>query len=91
MSVIVVQGAVAVACTDPTGFRERSVAAAVPQPHYILVWNFKDPIRPEYVLQAPSEVFAFQINPSMPTCVAAGCLDGRILLWDCSLLEVIPL
>eukprot|EP00884_Botryococcus_braunii_P002030 jgi/Botrbrau1/11828/Bobra.0224s0024.1 len=82
-----VSGAVAVACTDPTPFRDKLVASATPVPHYVLVWNLKDPIRPEYVLQSPSEVYVFQINPSNPMCIAAGCHDGRVLLWDCTAQE----
>jgi hypothetical protein len=77
-----------VACTDPTPFREKLVASAIPEPHFVLVWNCKDPMRPEYVLQAPAEVCAFQINAGNPMCIAAGCHDGRVLLWDCTAQEV---
>ena len=45
------KGVVAVACTEATSHAERVGQAGRPQYAYILVWNFKDPINPEYVLQ----------------------------------------
>lgn len=38
----------------------------------------QDPIHPEYVLQAPFEVFSFQYNPSNPEIIAAGCYNGQV-------------
>ena len=38
----------------------------------------QDPIHPEYVLQAPFEVFSFQYNPANPEIIAAGCYNGQV-------------
>ena len=78
----------AVACSEPLSFNERVEVAGVPKTCAILIWNFKDPIHPQYVLEAPDEVFAFQFNPVQPEIVAAGCYNGQILLWDTSAEEV---
>lgn len=48
----------------------------------VYVCLLQDPIHPEYVLQAPFEVFAFQYNPSNPEIVAGGCYNGQVVLWD---------
>lgn len=46
----------------------------------------QDPIHPEYVLQAPYEVFTFQYNPANPEIVAAGCYNGQVGLGPYGLL-----
>jgi len=76
------KGVVAVACTEALSNTERVARAGRPASAYILIWNFKDPIHPEYVLQAPFEVFAFQYNPANPEIVAGGCYNGQVVLWD---------
>jgi len=72
------KGVVAVACTEVASHSERVTKAGRPSNAYILIWNFKDPIHPEYVLQAPFEVFSFQYNPSNPDIIAAGCYNGQV-------------
>ena len=41
----------AVSCSEAISHSERVAKASRPAHAYILVWNFKDPIHPEYVLQ----------------------------------------
>jgi len=78
------KGVVAVACTEAMGHQERVTRMGRPSNAYILIWNFRDPIHPEFVLQAPNEVFAFQFNPANPDVIAAGCYNGQVVLWDLS-------
>jgi hypothetical protein len=52
------RGAVAVACTDPATHTERLARNGRLSNAYILVWNMRDPIHPEYVLESPHEVKA---------------------------------
>ena len=82
------QGMVAVACTEPLSFSERVEVAGTPKAHAVLIWNFKDPIHPEVVLESPFEVFSFQCNPAQPDAVAGGCHNGQVILWDVSVGEV---
>jgi hypothetical protein len=56
-------------------------------PAYILIWNFRDPIHPEYVLESPHEVFCFQYNPVNPDIVVGGCYNGQLIVWDTAGLE----
>lgn len=78
------KGVVAVACTEALSFADRVAKAGRPSHAYILIWNFKDPIHPEYVLQAPFEVFSFQFNPVNPEIISAGCYNGQVVMWDMS-------
>ena len=76
------KGVIAVACAEATTFSERVHKVGRPSNAYILIWNFRDPLTPEYVLQAPYEVFAFQFNPLNPDIVTAGCYNGQVVLWN---------
>lgn len=64
------KGVVAVSCTDPASHHERLNKVGRLSSAYILIWNFKDPIHPEYVLESPHEVLAFQYNPANPEIIA---------------------
>lgn len=70
------------ACAEATTYSERVHRVGRPSNAYILIWNFRDPLTPEYVLQAPYEVFAFQFNPMNPDIVTAGCYNGQVVMWN---------
>ncbi|MEW5301410.1 MAG: hypothetical protein WDW36_004270 [Sanguina aurantia] len=76
------KGVVAVATTETMTHSERVARAGRPTNAHILIWNFKDPIHPEYVLQAPFEVFSFAYNPANPELIAGGCYNGQVVVWD---------
>ncbi|NXU85438.1 WDR63 protein, partial [Xiphorhynchus elegans] len=50
----------------------------------ILFWSFFDLIRPQLVLECPEDIYCFQFNPSDPNIIAAGCINGQVVLWDIS-------
>ncbi|GBF96614.1 hypothetical protein Rsub_09360 [Raphidocelis subcapitata] len=68
------RGVVAAAVTDPASFEERLGGAGRLRDAHVLIWNFRDPIRPEAVLECPHEVTCFQPNPLAP----------NIVIWDLS-------
>lgn len=76
------RGVIAVACTDPASYNDRLAKLGRPSNAYILVWNVRDPIHPEYVLESPHEVFCFEHNPANPNIVSAGCYNGQLVVWD---------
>lgn len=77
------------ACTDPQSFNQRvDSLGSAPAPHAVLVWNFRDPIHPELVLESPYEVFCFQSNPLQPEVITGGCYNGQIIMWDTATQEV---
>lgn len=76
------RGVVAVSCTEPLSFQERVEQAGKSKRGAVLIWNFVDPIHPQYVLEAPTDVYSFAFNPVNPNLVAAGLLNGQVCLWD---------
>ncbi|CAG5111945.1 Oidioi.mRNA.OKI2018_I69.chr2.g6214.t1.cds [Oikopleura dioica] len=48
----------------------------------ILIWSFQDPIHPCILLEAPADVYCFKFNPTNPNLIAAGCINGQIVIWD---------
>ncbi|KAF8061413.1 bifunctional 3-dehydroquinate dehydratase/shikimate dehydrogenase [Scenedesmus sp. PABB004] len=76
------RGVVACACTDAAGQTERLAGAGRLSPAYVLVWSFRDPIHPQYVLESPHEIFSFQHNPANPDLVVGGAYNGQLVLWD---------
>ncbi len=88
-AVLPLQGVVAVACTDPQSFNQRVDAlGGAPASHAVLIWNFRDPIHPELILESPYEVFCFQSNPLQPEVITGGCYNGQIIMWDTASQEV---
>ena len=49
---------------------------------YILIWDFVDLIHPQLMLQSPHEILTFRFNKWNPNIVAAGCLNGQVLVWN---------
>ena len=78
------RGIVAVACTEPLSFDERIAQAGRVKTSAILIWNFKDPIHPQCVLESPSDIMCFRFNEQSPHLVAGGMYNGQVVLWDTS-------
>jgi len=81
------KGVVAVACTQPLTFDERLENAGRVHTSAILIWNFIDPIHPQFVLEAPFDVFCFAFNPKRPEIVTGGLYNGQIIFWNTSSLQ----
>eukprot|EP00003_Mantamonas_plastica_P023996 TRINITY_DN440_c1_g1_i1.p1 TRINITY_DN440_c1_g1~~TRINITY_DN440_c1_g1_i1.p1 ORF type:complete len:633 (-),score=221.70 TRINITY_DN440_c1_g1_i1:15-1913(-) len=78
---------VAVACTEKKTLERRIEDSGSVQSSYILVWNFADPIHPQYVLEAPGELSTFKINPNNPEIVVGGMMSGQVVYWELSTTE----
>jgi hypothetical protein len=63
-------------------FAERVAEFGRPTESAILIWNFRDLLHPELILESPFDVIAFDINPSDPNLVVAGCFNGQVILWE---------
>jgi WD40 repeat protein len=77
------KGVVAVACLENANFEERVAQSGKVRSSLILIWNFVDPIHPQVLLEAPSDVTALKFHPSTSILVA-GCTNGQILYYDLS-------
>ena len=60
-------------------FGRLQVAGKV-QTGYILLWNFSDPIHPQYVLEAPGDVYCFRFCPNNPDVVVGGVSSGQVIV-----------
>ncbi|EKX50168.1 hypothetical protein GUITHDRAFT_161883 [Guillardia theta CCMP2712] len=76
------KGVVAVACTDRSSLDEQVEYDGKVQVSHILIWNFKDPIHPQFVLEAPSDVHSFRFNPKNSDIIAAGLASGQVLQYN---------
>lgn len=80
------KGMLAVSPTRNLSFDQRVEVSGRAHTSYILVWDFMDLINPQIKLEAPHEMlcFRFNRNPGQHGLVAAGCLNGQVVLWDIS-------
>ncbi|XP_008404435.1 dynein axonemal intermediate chain 3 isoform X2 [Poecilia reticulata] len=74
-----INGVVAVALTKRHG-----ELAETSSPPLIVFYSFSDPSNPQFLLECPDDILAFQFSPSNPNIIVGGCLNGQILLWDIS-------
>jgi dynein intermediate chain 3, axonemal len=79
-----VQGMVAVSCVRNITFDQRSAIAGQTNNSYILVWDFRQLVRPQMIMQSPFEVLAFDFNKDKPGICAGGLISGQVGLWDIS-------
>lgn len=77
-------GLVAAAVTDPGSMTDRVSSFGRLAPAHVLIWDARDPIHPEHVLESPHEVFCFAYNPANPDLIVGGCYNGQLVVWDTS-------
>ena len=73
---------VGVSCVQRLSFEERVAIAGKIHTGFVLLWNFSDPITPQMVLEAPSDVLCFRFCPTNPDLVAGGLASGQTVVWD---------
>lgn len=76
------QGIVAVSAVRNLTFDERIPISGQTHLSYILIWDFRQLVRPLLLLQSPSEIFTFRFNPINPNIIVGGCLNGQCVIWD---------
>jgi len=76
------KGVVAVSCAQRLNFEDRVQVAGKVHTGYILLWNFSDPIHPQFVLEAPGDVYCFRFCPNNPDLVVGGISSGQVCVWD---------
>lgn len=78
------KGMIAVSPTRNLSFDERVEQSGQAHTAHILLWDFVDLIHPQIMLQSPHEMYCFRFNPcpGQQNLVAAGCLNGQVIIWD---------
>ena len=75
-------GMLAVSAVKNISFDQRIVTAGQTSLSYILVWDFRQLVKPVMLLQSQHEIFTFRFNKVTPALVAGGCMSGQVVLWD---------
>eukprot|EP01041_Mallomonas_annulata_P005133 gene5133-10260_t len=78
------QGFVAVSAVRNMSFDQRITVSGQTHTSYILLWDFRQLVRPQVLLQCPHEVFTFRFNATNPNIIVGGCITGQVVLWDIS-------
>ena len=73
---------IATANSQRQTFEEKMAASGKVQTGYVLLWSFSDPIHPQFVLEAPADVYCFRFCPSNPDVVVGGLASGQVVMWD---------
>lgn len=79
-----IKGIIATSLAEKTSFEQRvdNLSKVILTKSYIVLWSFLDPIQPQILLEAPSDLYCFKFNPTDPQFVAGGCYSGQVVLWD---------
>lgn len=48
----------------------------------VLVWSFKDFLKPRLILESPREVCTISWCPTDPNVLVGGCASGQLIIWD---------
>ena len=77
-----VKGTIATANSQRARFSERLLESGKVQTGFVLLWSFADPIHPQFVLEAPCDVFCFRFCPTQPNIIVGGLASGQVCMWD---------
>jgi hypothetical protein len=77
-----VHGLVAVSQVKSSSFDERIAVSGQTSTAYVLLWDFKQLVKPQVLMQCQYEIFAFKFNPKISGLVAGGTITGQVVLWD---------
>ena len=76
---------VAVSAVKNLSFDQRVSASGQTSISYILLWDFRQLVKPQLLMQSNHDIFTFRFNKSKQGLVAGGCITGQVLLWDISI------
>ena len=79
-----IQGMVAVSAVRNVSFDQRVSVSGQTSTSYILLWDFRQLVKPQLLMQSHHEVFTFRFNKHKQGLVAGGCITGQVVLWDIS-------
>mmetsp|Transcript_17406 Transcript_17406/g.18148 ORF Transcript_17406/g.18148 Transcript_17406/m.18148 type:complete len:887 (+) Transcript_17406:60-2720(+) len=79
-----IQGMVAVSAIKNVSFDQRVLIAGQTNVSYLLLWDFRQLVRPQVLLQSPHDILSFRFNLSNSNLIAGGTISGQVVLWDIS-------
>lgn len=78
------QGMVAVSAIKKVNFDQRVLISGQTTISYLLLWDFRQLVRPQILMQSPHDILSFRFNSNNPNLVAGGTISGQVILWDIS-------
>jgi len=79
------QGMIAVSAVRNISLDERSTLSGQVYTSHILLWDFRQLVRPYLLMQSAHEIYCFQFNRLNSGLVVGGSITGQVLLWDISM------
>ena len=76
------QGVLAVSAVKNISFEQRTAMSGQTASSYILLWDFKQLVRPAALLQCHHDVLCFRFNKTTHGLTVGGCSTGQVVLWD---------
>lgn len=77
-------GYVAMSAVKNIGFDQRLITSGLAQISHVLLWDFKQLVKPCLLMQSPSEIFTLKFNKINPSILIGGSITGQVVLWDLS-------
>jgi WD40 repeat protein len=78
------QGFVTVSVVRNMSFDQRAAVAGQTNTSHLLIWDFRQLVKPAAVLKCNHEILSFRFNPNNQNLVIGGCITGQVALWDIS-------
>jgi WD40 repeat protein len=77
-------GMLAVSCVDNISFDQRTVISGKIKTSHLLVWDFRQLVKPSVVMSAQNEILCFRFNRAKKQqgLVVGGCITGQVCLWN---------
>jgi len=47
-----------------------------------IVWDFKEQMNPQFVLESPAEVLSIKYCPTRPNIIIGACINGQVVIWN---------
>ena len=76
------QGMLAVSAVRNITFDQRAAVAGQTNTSHLLIWDFRQLVKPTAVLKCNNEILAFRFNRNNQNLVIGGCITGQVVLWD---------
>lgn len=77
-------GLVAISVVDNVSFDTRTMSSGATKTSHLLVWDFRQLVKPVVYMSAESEIMCFRFNKSNKGQLVGGSITGQVYLWDIS-------
>ena len=75
---------IAVSCARRLDYDGRTHMSMCAVKSLVTIWNLKNPIEPQVVLEAPDDIVSLAFNPTETMLLCGGCVNGQVIIWDLS-------